>query len=469
MKKIKFKMGLTSAVITVVVLICVLLLNSIVGLVGDSVPLTIDLTRDKVYEFSAQTKEIMKNLDDEVYAYVLLPEGTENEYVDYIKMYLDKYKMLSDNFKVEYVDPYDNPAFMSNYNDGENQAGIGSVIIECDDDFKVITFEQLYSQSSLTNAVQIDMERKVTNAVMSVTGSLGNANIYFINGHGEYYVQNLSSLFTDEGYVCKEINLSANEIPDDATILFSVVPTADLTQEERDALDAFLDKGGKFVLVTSPGMQPMERLDGYLNEWGLALNYDYVIETDENSSLASGSSVPIPAAKLEEHAITQKILDAKSPLALPDAMSISVSNSKNDAFVTKLLMTSEKAFGKKDLNDTELVKKDGDLEGPLCMAAISEKMGDSSSAVMVIGSISAVEIGQLVNESAFLNGDFMLNAISYISGGTDSGSIRAKQISPEIMTMTQNQVVVSMLVLQYVLPVIIIIIGLVVWLRRRNK
>lgn len=469
MKKIKLKMGLTSAVITVVVLVCVLFLNSIVGLVGDRIPLTIDLTRDKVYEFSAQTKEIMKNLDEEVYAYVLLPEGADGEYIDYIKMYLDKYKMLSKKFKVEYIDPYDNPAFMNNYNDGENQADIGSVIIECDENFKVVTFDQIYSQSSFTNAVQIDMERKVTNAVMSVTGALGNANIYFINGHGEYQVQNLFSLFKDEGYPCQEVNLSVNGVPEDATILFSVAPMADFTEEERDALDAFLDKGGKFVLVASPGMQPMERLDAYLGEWGLALNYDYVIENDENSSLASGSDVPIPVARIEEHTITQKILDAKSPLALPDTMSVSVSNPKNNASVTKLLMSSEKAFGKKNLNDIELVKKEGDLEGPLCMGAISEKMGSDSAAVMVIGSLSAVEIGQLVTESAFLNGDFMLNTISYLAGSTESGSIRAKQISPEIMTMTQNQVVVSMLVLQYVLPVIIIIIGLVVWLRRRNK
>ena len=30
-------------------------------------PLTVDLTRDKVYEFSDQTKDLMKNLDTEIY------------------------------------------------------------------------------------------------------------------------------------------------------------------------------------------------------------------------------------------------------------------------------------------------------------------------------------------------------------------------------------------------------------------
>ena len=154
MKNIKLKMGLTSTVITAVVIACVIVLNSIVALIGDKTTLTIDLTRDKIYVFSEQTKELMEELDSQITAYCLIPDGTENEYVDYIKAYLEKYKTLSDKFKVNYIDPYDNPMFMQKYNDGENQANIGSVIIENGDKFKVITFEQMYTQNSVTNAMQ---------------------------------------------------------------------------------------------------------------------------------------------------------------------------------------------------------------------------------------------------------------------------------------------------------------------------
>lgn len=469
MKRIKLKMGLTSVVITAVVLACVLLFNAMVALLGDKLPLTIDLTRDKVYEFSEQTKDLMKNLDEEVNAYALIPEGTTGEYVDYIKAYLDKYKVLNKNFKVKYIDPYEDPAFMNKYNDGEQQAGIGSVIIESGEKFKVVTFDQIYTQSSVTNAVQIDMERKVTNAVMNVTGSLVSAKIYFTEGHGEYDAQNLKALFADEGYTCENANIAVNGIPEDARIIFSVVPTADLTAQERDDLDAFMDKGGKFVLVSYPIMKPMERLDGYLEEWGLSLNYDYVVETDENSALASGGGVPIPVAKIQEHAITEKLSGSKSPLALPEAMSISVLKTKNGSSVTKLLTSSEKAYGKKNLESATLEKEEGDISGPLCMSAISERIGETGSAVMIIGSLSAVEAGQVITESAFLNGDYILNSVNYLSGSKESSSIRAKQISAETMTMTEKQVAVSIIILQYVLPLLIIVIGLIVWLRRRYK
>ena len=78
MKNIKLKMGLTSTIITAVVIACVILLNSIVALIGDKTTLTIDLTRDKIYVFSEQTKELMEELDSQITAYCLIPEGIEN-------------------------------------------------------------------------------------------------------------------------------------------------------------------------------------------------------------------------------------------------------------------------------------------------------------------------------------------------------------------------------------------------------
>ncbi|MBE7032797.1 MAG: hypothetical protein E7406_01035 [Ruminococcaceae bacterium] len=468
MKRIKLKMGLTSAVITVVVIACVILLNSIVALIGDKVSLSIDLTRDKIYEFSEQTKSLMKELDSEINAYCLIPEGTESEYVDYVKAYLEKYKTLSDKFKVKYIDPYENPMFMQNYNDGENQANIGSVIIENGDKFKVITFDQLYTEDNVTNTIRIDMERKVTNAIMSVTGKMATSKIYFTEGHNEADAQYLQYLLSNEGYLCDTVSVSVNGIPEDADIIFSVLPVLDYTAEERDALDKFMDRGGKFILVADLQMPLMEKLDSYLDEWGIKLNRDFVIETDGSSALSAGTGMPVPVAKLQEHVITQKLVDSKIPLPMPSATSFSISIPKNGASVKTLLMTSEKAYGKTNLNSTVVEKEDGDTEGPLCLAAISEKYGEKPSALMVIGSPYAV-LTSLVTEGSYLNGDFILNSINYLSGSEAAISIRAKQVSPEIMVMTQEQVDTAVIILQYVLPLVIIAIGLVIWIRRRFK
>ena len=115
MKNIKLKMGTTAAVMTAVVVVCVIVLNIIVGMITAKHPMKLDLTKDKVYEFSQQTKDVMKKLDKEVIAYAIFPEEMEHEYTDYIKQYLGKYAALNKKFNVKYVDPYEDTAFLNKY------------------------------------------------------------------------------------------------------------------------------------------------------------------------------------------------------------------------------------------------------------------------------------------------------------------------------------------------------------------
>lgn len=470
MKKIKLKMSVMSALITAVVLVCVLVVNGLISVVTEKHPLKIDLTKDKVYEFSQRTKEVMKNLDTEIKAYALIPEGTDDEYIDYIKQYLGKYKALNSKFKVEYVDPYSNPAFMTKYNDGETQASVYSVILTKGDDFKIITPNQMYNDNKYTGSVEIDLERKVTSAIMKLTGQLSGVKAYFLSGHGEYEGTNLASLLEDEGYTTGSVNLSVEAIPDDTAVLFSLAPQSDWTAEERDAIDKYMDKGGKLVIAADPSrMKPAERLDSYLAEWGLKLDYDYVIEADDTKALSSGNGIPVPVPQLSDHAINKKIAESDSVFVSPDSMSISKIKSANSATVSELLTTSDKSYGKVNLKSTSISKEDGDIDGPLSVASISEKTGDKTSSVVVIGSLTALEWDKLLSEGAYLNSDFVLNTVNYLCGSSEDLGIRAKQVSAEQMTMTEQQVAVCRRVLQFVVPIVIILIGLFVWLKRRNK
>ena len=216
-------------------------------------------------------------------------------------------------------------------------------------------------------------------------------------------------------------------------------------------------------------MKPAERLDGYLAEWGLKLDYDYVIEGDNSKALSSGNGLPVPAPQLSDHAINKKIAESDSVFVSPASMSISKIKSANSATVSELLTTSDKSYGKVNLESNSIEKEDGDIDGPLSVASISEKTGDKTSSVVVIGSLSALESNGILSEGAYLNGDFVLNTVNYLCGSNEDLGIRAKQVSAEQMTMTEQQIAVCMLVLQIIVPIVIILIGLFVWLKRRNK
>lgn len=469
MKNIKLKMGTASVVITAVVLACVLMLNVIIGIIAEKHPMKIDLTQDKIYEFSAQTKDVMKNLKSPVKAYAIIPENATGEHVDYVKTYLEKYEVLSDKFTVEYVDPYERPEFMNKYLAANYNITVGSVIVECGDKVKIVTSDQFYTADYYENVLRIDMEKKVTHAIMDVTGAVRSANIYFTTGHSEMEAANLTALLQNEGYTCNTANLLTDGIPEDADIVMCIAPQVDFTEEECSRLKTYLDGGGRFVLTAHPGIDRMEKLDSYLQQWGIGLNYDSIVEADGKYATTI-NGIPVPAAKLCQHTITEKLIGNDATLAMPYSMSVSTRKSTNGAMATGLLQTSEKAYGKTNLYSTNPEKEDGDIQGPLYMAAIAERVENKvSSGVLVIGSSVALELPLLLTEGVYINSDFILNSLSYMSGIKVTSDIRAKKISPEVMSMTIDEANTARIILVFVLPITVLIAGLVIWLLRRYK
>lgn len=459
------KLKLNNIVVTSAAIAGVILINAIVSTIGAKIPLKIDLTKDKVYNYSEQTKEVLANLDENVNIYALYPETLEGEFVVTIREYLKSYERMSENIEVIYKDPYKEPAFARKYG---NDVAIGSVIVEKDEKFRVIPVERVYRENSYSGTVSVDIENQLTSAISYVSGEGKEVKIYFIKGHNEFAGNgsNLATAIESEGYVVDEIMISAEGIPGDADMLVSLSPSVDFTAEERDALDDYIQKGGKVVFVLAAGTEPLERLYSYLAEWGITANNDFVIENDIKKAFRSQEGVPVPAPEIMKHTITEKIIGSDVNFIAPASCSFSLkSTNPQYATVAPLLVTSKKSWGVKDLNSASLEKKDGDISGPLVISAVAEKQEGGS--IFVIGSLQAIETQGILENSSYCNGDFVLNAFSYLTDKGDALNIRAKVISPDTLTMTEQQVKIIAVLVQYVLPLLILLAGLVIWFRRR--
>lgn len=466
MKKIKLKMSVMSVVITAVVIACVIIVNLIVGAIADIKPMKIDLTKDKVYEFSNQTKDVMKKLDKEVTAYAIIPGSDISEEKAYMENYLEKYKSLNKKFKVKYVDPYVDTAFLSKYESATEQIDMYTIIVECGKNYQVITSDEFITSAYFDDTQSIDLEKQITNAILLVTEQIAESNIYIDVMHTDEehagYSELLVYLLNIQGYKCEQLNMGTTGIPEDADIIMSIVPMYDYTENEIKLLEEFFDRGGKLMIMGKEGMKPLENLDALLIEWGIKINYDYVFEQDENNLINLGYDM-IPIANYDQqHTITEKFVSSGIPLIMPNTMSVSVVKSTNGSEPTRILTTSEKAYSKKNSDNDE--KEAGDMEGPLGLAAISINMEEKSSGVMVIGSFEG-----FFQEGNYLNVNFLLNSLDYLSGVEQSMDIRAKQITPEEMIVTQKQYKTINIVLVWIIPITIILLGLVIWLRRRFK
>lgn len=462
------KFGLNALIITLVTVAAVILVNAVITTIAGKTSLKLDLTRDKVYEFSAHTKDIMKELDKEVNVYALYPANTDaNEYITYAEEYLAKYEALNKNFKVTYIDPYDNPSFAKKFEEQGQSVEAGSIILECGDKFHVVHMYQMYSTNQYTGSTSIDMEKQITSAVMKVTGKIGTTKVYFVEGHGEYPSKELAGVLAENGYATESLNISAAGIPQDASMLVVMAPSTDLTAEERDMLDEYLDNGGKALFAFEAGMPKLERLNGYLAEWGIVPTNDFVVETDNTRLFRIGGNI-VSVPSMLSHNITDNLIEQKLVYMTPSMSSLALDeNNIRRAQITPIMTTSEKSWGKVDT--TTLEKTDDDNAGPLVVAALAEMPSENRSAIMVLGSLSAIESEGILQETSYANSDFILNAIGYITETDNSMDIRAKKITASGLTMNQTQVVVLVMVLQYILPLIIIVLGFIVWFKRRYK
>ncbi len=467
-KIMKNKLKLNAAITTAAVLICVVLINLVLGVIQSKKPLKIDLTRERVYEFSEQTKELMSNLGSDVEVYALIPEDVSNDYVNMIREYLSKYKALSDKFTVTYIDPYSDPSFVKKYETAGEAVNMGSVIVTCGDKYKVISFDSMYSQNSYTNSVSIDMEKKLTSALLNVTGSGRTVKVYFTQGHDEFSCTNLKAQFEDEGYVCGDINLMTDEIPSDTSIIVIAAPSREFESAEIDKLDNYSDAGGQMMIVAEQGKDIPSVLASYMADWGITVNNDYIVENDSSHIIKSAYGA-ISTSILEESDITNSLISQKLSFVAPASRSITAKeNNVYHTTIIPLLKSSEKSFARNDLSNMSSSKIDGDTDGPLTVSLMAEKYNEeNTSRMFVLGSLYSVEMDGILTSSSYANGDFILNAASYMTDNAGSLDIRAKQITPDTLNISQTGATLVTILILFVLPIIIIGIGIFVWWRRR--
>ncbi len=466
--KSKTKLKINTALFSIIVIACVIAVNAIVYIVSEKKPVKIDLTRDKIYEFSDETKELVGGLEDDVKIYSVFPKGSAGEYITYIEEYLDKYKALSNKISVQYVDPNEDPVFINQYKSKGESINTYDLIVTCGDKYKVVPSSGFYSQSQYGNDVSIDIERKVTTAIMSVVGTGAAQKAYFVEGHGEINHGVLEAALQDDGYECEMLNTAISEIPEDCSLLVALSASEDYTAEEIEKLDAYFDNGGHAMIAFSPGIAVPERLGDYLADWGISVNNDFVVETDKNHAYMTQSGMVIAAPDMAEHDITSKIISKNLVYLAPYSRSVvfNESNSYHTTFIP-LLETTEDSYSK-DINSDTLDKASGDADGPFCVAGLVEKnTEDGVARIFVTGSAQAIE-NSMFMDGTYANSDFIRNTAAYMTEKTETLSIRAKTISADALEMSQLQAIFTGILIVLLLPLIILIYGLAVWAKRRH-
>lgn len=215
------------------------------------------------------------------------------------------------------------------------------------------------------------------------------------------------------------------------------------------------------MMVFSPGMPKLEKANALLENWGIVPNYDMVFEKDPEKILQ------YEVAMLTDtygHDITNTIRAQGLPLVSYYTSSFSLlPTNVNNAEVTTLLETTSMAIGKTNFESTTTEYEEGDIKGPLPVMVIAEKYTPVTSRVAAVGSAGTLQFAQQYEG----NSELLSGTISWMTNNSNTLKISPKIVSENRANVTNSTLVFMNYLLVWIIPIIILIAGIVIWIRRR--
>lgn len=476
----KFKKGSFAVVFTCIVIAAVIVLNILINVIQTKVPqLSVDMSGQNLYELSDSSKEFISTIEDEITITVLASEDiyTQSDTnFNEANILLKKYAAENDNIKIEYVDLSSNPTFINNY-PNENITSY-SYIVSCGDRYKYLDvstdlFTIGYDSSTGSSYVESsNVESAVTSAIYYVT-SEDQTKVVVLNGFGsDSSSSNLStftSLLRSNNYDVEEINLMTEDIPEDADMTILYQPTADLTEEAVDRISDYLSNNGEYGknLFYVPPYTSVDspNLDSFLEEWGMSIGQGLVAETD-SSYMPYPGDYYLSVYDYSGTTYTSNLKDSTKyivgaylrPVIIEDTSRVS-------ALATTSLSSAFRSFDAEDDWDPSQ-----HIEGSFNAGAVSTRTGENANSTVTVWGSELSFNTTFINSSTFNNSDYFVNLFNTLTNREDSGiTIESKSKESTELGIMSDQINTIGPIFTYVIPIITIIIGLVIWIRRRHK
>ena len=441
------KQSLKEGANTVIQVIVMLVIVSMLAFISTRQHFRKDLTKNNLYSLSDQTLKVLKGLDKNV-EILGFYKGAEQSGP---KDLLDEYKYHASKLSYTLIDPDEKPDMTKRY----DVKKYNTVVVEANGKREMIE--------------KLD-ETNLTNAIIKVTRDRDKV-IYFTTGHGEASIKDSSpqgfkmaaEAIQKENYLVKEINLIRKSIPDSCTILAIISPKTAFLPGELDSVSAYLDKGGKLLLMVDPEHQ--DDIADFIAKYHVKLGKDMVIDASGVGQLfGAGPGMPLVTKYDQTHPIT-KGFNIMS--FYPYASSLTPESDKGGFKIGELLKTSENSWAETDFASGKVSFDAGkDKKGPITLAVVVEKtLAKDKEILAIFGDSDFARNGYFKNQG---NSNLFLNTVNYLAEDEDAISIRPKEIEDSRLTLTQADVKSLFYLVVIAIPLLVIILGVVIFFKRNR-
>lgn len=464
-KEPRLRLGIWSAVMVVAATVVAVILNIVVGKWNVSW----DLSQEKIYTISDQSKSIVRGLDQDITIYIL---DSEEGFPIGFKQILQQYLKNSSHIQVVYRDLSLYPNFPYEYIDTTATVNTDSIIVVCGENHIYLDSEEFtstgLSEDGMTYGAIVEFEPLLTSAINSVND--GDARlIYQTTGHNELsFTNSIQTGMMRDNFKLVELSLlNLEAVPEDADILIINAPTTDFSSTDCDKIRDYLDGGGSVYYIME-ATASLENLDALMADYGIEAAEGIVMEQSLNMIYGGGTDSATPTyiiPLVEDTVITHDYYTAGLAFMVPIAKGL-VEKSGSGYEVTGLLSTSSYAYSKVNLYSEYVSREDEDIVGPFYLAALSQ--GEGAGKLLVLGSsnVLADNVDEVVSGN---NSNFFLNGLNYLVGNTDRISIRGKEIAYDSNVYSSQTVYLISGIAIGGIPILVLVLGIVVVTVRRKR
>ncbi len=452
----KLKKGGYTAILSVIVIAAVVILNMIVGRLPEKVRQW-DMSSSQIYTLGDTTKNLLTALDKDVTIYVVAdPSSVDKRITSFLKRYED----LTSHIKVVTVDSVLHPDQVKKIKAEDN-----TLLVSCDSTNKtesialsdIIKMDEMsyyyYGQSKET---EFDGEGQLTGAISHVTNDV-QKTVYVTEGHGEAALgASVSEMFKKSNLTVSSVNLlTGGGIPEGCELLLVNAPASDLAKDEKDMIAKYLDGGGNIMILAGYSEKDRPNLNALFNDYGL--NLENGLAADTKSFYQNNPYYIFPAIQSGSE-VTNGIDMKSAALVLQSAALTQKEDLPEGIEVTPFMKTSDGGM---------LVTADKQTKGTYILGAVSEKTLDSGTARLTVMSTPSL-IDENLNTSFtnLTNLRLFMNAVTANFKDVSNVSIPSKSLEVTYNTVTHGGMWGILFI--FVIPVVTLAAGLVVWMKRRR-
>ena len=451
------------------------------------------LSTNSRVQLSPRTIGLLHSLTNAVEAIVYYDKSDPlyGEITDLLK----EYKAHTPKLSVRTIDYYTEPSVAQElqlkYKELAGVTNRDFIIFDCDGRRKAVEGDSLsdyhysFEQSSDPGKdpqLRVNRQRRafsgeehVSAAIFAVTQAKP-LNAYFLQGHGEHSpedrihdtgYQKLADVFHRNFVNTPVLNglLGTNSIPSDCNLLVIAGPQSEFSNVESNKVAEYLSQGGRvFALFDVTSTNREIGLEDILAKWNVRVSHSVVADTNNGLNNEPGF---FAISGLAIHGVTKPVLGSRLVIVFPrpvGRIKASSSSRVDEPQVTELAFSGTNSV----LTDNPGA---GQHVYPLITAvergAAKGVAVDRGTTRMVIAGDSLFLDNQIIG--LYNNEDFADSAINWLLDRTELlGGIGSRPVHTYQLALVKSQVSEVKAILLGAIPGGILLIGGVVWLRRRK-